>query len=152
MHKRNNLLTEMWGDLEIKTTVLLPGCSDATKKITLLKAFITKTVFWVVLFCLFVFLKINHRILGIGRDLYRSSSPIPLQSRLPTAGCTGSHPDWSLISPGKENPQPPWAACSSALLPSLRRSSFAYQCRTFQLKLTAISPCPVPTGRLAMSL
>ena len=54
----------------------------------------------------------NHRIVGAGRDLQRPLSPAPLQSRLPTAGCTGRCPGGSWISPEKETPQPPWAACS----------------------------------------
>jgi len=72
----------------------------------------------------------NHRIVGVRRDLQRSLSPTPLQSRPPTAGCTGRHPGGSWTSPEEENPQPPWAACSSALSPSLWRSSFTYWCRT----------------------
>ena len=37
----------------------------------------------------------NHRIVGVRRDLQRSSSPTPLQNRPPTAGCTGRHPGGS---------------------------------------------------------
>ena len=72
----------------------------------------------------------NHRIVGAGRHLQRSSSPTPLQSRPPTAGYTGRHPGRSWISPEEENPQSPWAACSSSPSPSLWRSSFTYWCRT----------------------
>ena len=57
----------------------------------------------------------NHRIVGVGRDLCGSSSPIPpAEAGSPTAGCTGPCPGGSGISPEKETPQPPWAACSSA--------------------------------------
>jgi len=72
----------------------------------------------------------NHRIVGAGRDLQRSSSPTALQNRPPTADFTSRCPGKSWISPEEENPQPPWAACSSALSPLLWRSSFAYWCRT----------------------
>ena len=71
----------------------------------------------------------NHRIVGVGRDLNRSSRPTHLQSRPPTAGYTGSCPGRSWISPEKENPQHPRAACSRALSSSLWRSYFAYWCR-----------------------
>ena len=47
----------------------------------------------------------------------------PRRSRSPTAGCTGPCPGGSWISPEKETPQPPWAACSSAPSPSERSSS-----------------------------
>ena len=72
----------------------------------------------------------NQRTVGVGRDLYRSSSPPPLQNRLPTAGCTGRCPGGSWTSPEKETPQPLWTACSlSPLSPSLWSSSFTYWCR-----------------------
>ena len=66
----------------------------------------------------------NHRMFGIGRDLCGSSSPTPLpkKGRLQQA-CRGRCPGRSWISPEKENPQPPWAACSSAPSPSEGRSS-----------------------------
>ena len=61
---------------------------------------------------------------GVGGALCGSSSPTPpAEAGSPTAGCTGPCPGRSWISPEKENPQPPWAACSSALWPSERRSS-----------------------------
>ena len=48
-----------------------------------------------------------------------SPSPTPLpEAGSPTAGCTGQRPGGSSISPEKETPQPPWAAC-----PVLRQSS-----------------------------
>ena len=43
----------------------------------------------------------NHRIVGFGRDLRRSSSPTPLQNRPPTAGCTSRCPGRSWISAEK---------------------------------------------------
>jgi len=57
-----------------------------------------------------------HRIVGVGRDLCGSSSPTPLPKQ--------GHPEQvaqDLIQVGLEYlqrrgiPQPPWAACSSAL-------------------------------------
>ena len=47
----------------------------------------------------------------------------PAEAGSPTAGCTGPCPGGSWISLEKENPQPPWAACSSAPSPSEGRSS-----------------------------
>ena len=47
----------------------------------------------------------------------------PAEAGSPTAGCTGPCPGRFWISPEKETPQPPWAACSSAPSPSERRSS-----------------------------
>ena len=84
----------------------------------------------------------NHRIVGVGRDLQRLPSPTPCQSRLPTAGCTGGCPDGSWISPEKGAPQIPWAACSSAPSPSLRRSSFAYWCETSYAPVCGHFPLP----------
>ena len=55
----------------------------------------------------------NHRTVGVGRDLWGS----------PRAGCTGPRPGGSWISPEKEIPQPPWAACARAPSPSEGRSS-----------------------------
>jgi len=53
----------------------------------------------------------NHRMVGVGRDFLRSSSPTPL----PRAGCTGPHPCGFRISPEMQTSQLLWAACSSAL-------------------------------------
>jgi len=52
----------------------------------------------------------NHRMVGVGRVLCGSSSP----TLLPTAGCRRPCSGGPWISPEKETPQPPWAACSSA--------------------------------------
>jgi len=72
----------------------------------------------------------RNRIVGAGRDLQRAPSPTTLQRWLPTAGYTGRHPGGSWISPEKENPQPPWAACSNASSSLPQRHSFACWCRT----------------------
>jgi len=40
----------------------------------------------------------NHRIVGAGRHLWRSSSPPPAKAGSPRAGCTGPCPGGSLIS------------------------------------------------------
>ena len=58
---------------------------------------------------------------GVGRDLCGS----------PRAGCTGPCPGRSWISPEKETPQPPWAACSRAPSPSEGRSSSSCSDGTF---------------------
>ena len=50
------------------------------------------------------------------------SNPLA-EAGCPTAGCRGPCPGGSWISPEKETPQPPWAACSSAPSPSESRSS-----------------------------
>ena len=47
----------------------------------------------------------------------------PAEAGSPTAGCTGSCPGGSWISPEKETPQPPRAASSSAPSPSEGRRS-----------------------------
>ena len=47
----------------------------------------------------------------------------PAEAGSPTVGCRGPCPGRSWISPEKETPQPPWAACSSAPSPSEGRSS-----------------------------
>ena len=54
----------------------------------------------------------------------------PLQSRPLPASCRGRCPGGPWISPKMKNPQPPWAACSSAPSPSLWRIFFTYWCRT----------------------
>ena len=66
----------------------------------------------------------NHRMFGVGRDLCGSSSPALLlkQGHLQQAA-QGPCPGGSWISPEKETPQPPWAACSRAPSPSEGRSS-----------------------------
>ena len=55
--------------------------------------------------------------------LWVISSNSPAEAGSPTAGCTGPCPGGSWISPEKETPQPPWAACSNAPSPSEWRSS-----------------------------
>jgi len=56
---------------------------------------------------------------GVGRDLCRSSSPALLlkQGHLEQAA-QDLIPGGFLISPEKETPQPLWAACASAPSPS----------------------------------
>ena len=87
----------------------------------------------------------NIRTVGAGRDLQRSYGPIPLQSRTPTAGCISRRPGGSWVSPEKENPQPPWAACSSAPSPLLWRSSYSHLCTTSYTSVCGhfpLSCCP----------
>ena len=68
---------------------------------------------------------------GVGRDLCGSSTPTPpTEAGSPRAGCTGPCPGGSWISPEKETPQPPWAACSSAPSPSEGRSCSSCSDRT----------------------
>ena len=55
--------------------------------------------------------------------LWVTQSNPPTEAGSPRAGCTGPCPGRSRISPEKETPQPPWAACSSAPSPSEGRSS-----------------------------
>ena len=68
----------------------------------------------------------NHRIRecqGLeGTSVGHPPQP-PAQAGSPRAGCTGPCPGGSGISPEKETPQPPWAACSRAPSPSEGRSS-----------------------------
>ena len=65
----------------------------------------------------------NHRMVGVGRDLWGHPVQPPAEAGSPRAGCTGPCPGGSGISPEKENPQPPWATCSRAPSPSEGRSS-----------------------------
>ena len=65
----------------------------------------------------------NHRMAGVGRDLCSNWSNHPARAGSPRAGCTGPSPGGFWRSPEKENPQPLWAACSSAPSPSEGRSS-----------------------------
>jgi len=66
----------------------------------------------------------NHRMVGVGKGpLWVIQSNPPAEAGSPTAGCTGPCPGGSWISPERETPQRPWAACSSAPSPSEGRSS-----------------------------
>jgi len=64
----------------------------------------------------------NHNTLRVGRDLCGSSSPTPLPKQGHLQQAAQDHVQAGLESE-KENPQPPWAACSSAPSPSEGRSS-----------------------------
>ena len=66
------------------------------------------------------------------------------QSRLPRAGCNGRCSGASWISPEKETPQFLWAACSSALSPSLWRSSYSCLCRTYYAPVCGCLPLSYP--------
>ena len=61
----------------------------------------------------------NHRTVGVGRDLCGSSSPtlLPKRGHLQQAAQDLVQAGLEYL-PEKENPQPPWAACSSAPSPS----------------------------------
>ena len=82
----------------------------------------------------------NHRMVGVGRDLCGSSSPTPAKAGTPTTGCTGPCPGGFWISPEKETPQPPWAACSRAPSPSKWRSSSSCSDRTSYASVCAHCP------------
>jgi len=59
----------------------------------------------------------NHRITECsGLEGTSVGHPVqpPAQAGSPRAGCTGPRPGGAGISPEKETPQPPWAACSRA--------------------------------------
>ena len=55
--------------------------------------------------------------------LWVTQSNPPAEAGAPRAGCTGPRPGGAGISPEKETPQPPWAACARAPSPSEGRSS-----------------------------
>lgn len=59
----------------------------------------------------------NHRIAGVGRDLWRSSTPV-LTEGSAKVGCSGSRPVRFWMFPGMETPQPLWAIRSSLQPPS----------------------------------
>ena len=68
----------------------------------------------------------NHRITecsGLEATAVGHLVQPPCRSRVTQSSCTGPCPGRSWISPEKETPQPPWAACSRALSPSEGRSS-----------------------------
>ena len=67
----------------------------------------------------------------------------PAEAGSPTAGFTGLCPGGSWISPEKETPQPPWAACSSAPSPSEGRSSSSCSDGISVLEFVPVAPCPV---------
>jgi len=52
---------------------------------------------------------------GVGRDLCGSSGPTPLLKQCHLEQAAQDLPGRFLMSPEKENPQPLWAACFSAL-------------------------------------
>lgn len=61
-----------------------------------------------------IFQSQTHRMIGNGRDLWRSPSLAPRQAGSPTAHCTEGHPGRPWVSPEKETPQTPqplWATC-----------------------------------------
>ena len=68
----------------------------------------------------------DHRIaecLGLeGTSVGHPAQP-PAEAGSPRAGCTAPRPGGSGISPEKETPQAPWAACARAPSPSEGRSS-----------------------------
>ena len=63
------------------------------------------------------------------------------RSGSPTARCTGPCTGRSWISPEKETPQPPWAACSSAPSPSEGRSSSS--CSDGTSPVSVCAHCPL---------
>ena len=60
----------------------------------------------------------NPSMAGVGRDLCGPPAQPPAQAGSPRAGCTAPRPGGAGISPEKETPQPPWAACARAPSPS----------------------------------
>jgi len=75
----------------------------------------------------------SQNVRGWKGPLWVIQSNPPAQAGSPTAGCRGPCPGRSWISPEKETPQPPWAACSSAPSPSEGRSSSSCSDRTVTL-------------------
>ena len=65
----------------------------------------------------------------------------PAEAGSPRAGCTGPCPGGSWISPEKEAPQPPWAACASAPSPSEGRSSSS--CSAGASSASVCAHCPL---------
>jgi len=62
----------------------------------------------------------NHKMLGVGRDLWGSSSPTPLPKHVHLKQAAQN---LIQVKQEKDTSQPPWAACSSALSPSKWRNS-----------------------------
>lgn len=94
---------------------------------------------------LFLISSQNYRIVGIGRDRWRSQSPTPCLSRFPAVGFTRKHPGRFQITPEKETPQPIWEAYSNSnsLLP-LKQISFSNACMKLSMfQFVPIIPCPI---------
>jgi len=88
----------------------------------------------------------NHRITELSNvggwkgPLWVTQSNTPAKAGSPRAGCTGPCPGGSGISPGKETPQPPWAAWARAPSPSEGRSSSSCSAGTSSASICARCP------------
>ena len=81
--------------------------------------------------------ELNNRTVEARRDLQTSLSPALPQSRPPVASCIGKCPGGSWISPEEENPQSPWAACSSALTLTVKN----FLCILVQTSYASVCGC-----------
>jgi len=94
----------------------------------------------------------NHRMLGVGRDLWGSFRPTPLPKQGHLQQAAQDHVTGGVLtSPEKETPQPPWAACSSAPSPSEGRNSSSCSDRTSYASVCAhcpLSHCWAPMKRV----
>jgi len=77
---------------------------------------------------------------GWKRPLWVTQSNPPAEGGSPRAGCTAPRPGGAGISPEKETPQPPWAACSRALSPSEGNSS---SCSVGTAQASVCARCPL---------
>ena len=61
----------------------------------------------------------DHRMVEVGRDLWRSSGPTPLLKHGHLEPVAQDYVQMAFaLSPGRETPQPLWATCPSARSPS----------------------------------
>ena len=86
----------------------------------------------------------NDRIVRAGRDHQRRSSPALLQSRFPTAGCTGRHQDRSWISREGESTTSLGSLFQCSVTPSLTEVPSHIGVELPMLTFMAISPYSVP--------
>ena len=66
----------------------------------------------------------NHRTLWVGRDLWRPSSPSPLQwagTASAGSGCWEPRPTWPGMFPGMGHRPPLWAACARVSPPHCKK-------------------------------
>lgn len=75
----------------------------------------------------------DHRLIQIGRDLWKHLSNLPLKAGLIRSVCSGTYPIESWTPPRMENPQSLWAP-----VPAFDHSSV----KRFSLYLTEISHVP----------
>jgi len=87
----------------------------------------------------------NHRIVEVGKHLWRSPSPTPLlKAASATTGCPGPCPGVFWISSAMAMPQPLRATSSTVWQPSLWKSFFLCLTEFSVFQVVAVASCPSP--------